>query len=328
MPRYEAEVTSLSWIPVEAMTGLLRVPVDLGVGHYDPPPPDRIEDLEMLRSQDRFRFANHLRAFIEIEGAEVKAAGYLGSGLLGATTLNLGGHLVKVPAVAFPDLQHPPQVGATGVRFVQTAGGRTGAPLPRRISRPPFLQLTAPSAWTTLALTIGFEGEASFEVLGASPFPRHWIYDNQGALAQKSALIDFARWAAESSHDHSPWSDHDEAARVVDAETAVERSLSVEIMGAKPVFRRFPPGESIVQQGARGSELFLILDGIAEVSIDGEVVALAGPGAILGERAALEGGIRTATVTAQTPVRVAVSEAVNLDRDALREVAAQHRPPT
>jgi hypothetical protein len=325
MPRFESQVTSLSWIPVEAMTGLLRVPVDLGIGHYDPPPPDRIEDLELLRRQDRFRFANHLRAFIEVEGSEVKAAGYLGGGLIGATTLNLGGRLVKVPAVSYPDLQHPPEVGAGEVRFVQTAGGRTGAPLPRRISRPPFVQLTAPTAWTTLALTIGLDGETSFEVVGASPFPRHWIYDQHGELAKKSALIDFARWAAENSHDHSPWSDHDETARVVEAETAVERNLSVEIMGARPEFRRFQPGESIVRQGDRGSDLFLILDGVAEVAIDGEVVALAGPGAILGERASLEGGLRTATVTAQTPVRVAASEAGHLDPDALREIAAQHQ---
>ena len=37
--RIESSVTSISWIPSEAMTGPLRVPVDLGIGHYDDPPP-------------------------------------------------------------------------------------------------------------------------------------------------------------------------------------------------------------------------------------------------------------------------------------------------
>ena len=50
--RIEKSVTSVSWIPSEAMTGLLRVPVDLGIGHYDDPLPDHIDDLEALRRTD------------------------------------------------------------------------------------------------------------------------------------------------------------------------------------------------------------------------------------------------------------------------------------
>ena len=42
--RIESSVTSVSWIPSEAMTGPLRVPVDLGIGHYDDPLPDHIDD--------------------------------------------------------------------------------------------------------------------------------------------------------------------------------------------------------------------------------------------------------------------------------------------
>ena len=30
------------------------------------------------------------------------------------------------------------------VRFTQTAGGRTGVPTPRRVNRPPFVQVSAP----------------------------------------------------------------------------------------------------------------------------------------------------------------------------------------
>ncbi len=49
--RYESTVTSVSWIPSEAMSGPLRVPVDLGIGHYDDPLPDHIENLEALRAR-------------------------------------------------------------------------------------------------------------------------------------------------------------------------------------------------------------------------------------------------------------------------------------
>jgi hypothetical protein len=38
--RIEASYTSISWIPSEAIGGLAWVPFDLGIGHYDEPPPD------------------------------------------------------------------------------------------------------------------------------------------------------------------------------------------------------------------------------------------------------------------------------------------------
>ena len=49
------------------------------------------------------------------------------------------------------------------------------------------------------------------------------------------------------------------------------------------------------------------------------------PHAVLGERAVLEGGVRTATVTATTPLRVAVAEADSLDRLALAELSEGHQ---
>jgi CRP-like cAMP-binding protein len=67
------------------------------------------------------------------------------------------------------------------------------------------------------------------------------------------------------------------------------------------------------------------LDGVLEVDFDGEAVAEVGPGALLGERALLEGGRRTATVRATTPARVAVVPADAIDEAALPELAASHR---
>ncbi|MEX0946777.1 MAG: cyclic nucleotide-binding domain-containing protein [Acidimicrobiia bacterium] len=308
------------------MTGPLRLPVDMGIGHYDVPPPDRFDDLVELRDGDRFRFANHLKAFVEVVDGKVIQAGYLGGGLIGSTIIKMGTRSVTIPAVSYTDINRDPEITESGVRFVQTAGGRTGAPLPRRISRPPFVQITAPTAWTTLSLTIGVDGSSSFELLGASPFPRHWIYGEDGALALKSGVIDFAEWAAKNTHDRSPWFDHDQTSPVSEVESAAERAMSVEIMGGEtPALRRYQTGDPLMTQGTPGREVLLILDGMTEISIDGEAVAEAGPGSILGERAALEGGLRTATVTATTPVRVAVTEAHELDLNDLAEVARLHR---
>ncbi len=61
------------------------------------------------------------------------------------------------------------------------------------------------------------------------------------------------------------------------------------------------------------------------VEIDGEPLVEVGPGAILGERAILEEGMRTSTLRAVTAARVAVAEASQVDRDALEELSQLHR---
>ncbi|MDP8931281.1 MAG: cyclic nucleotide-binding domain-containing protein [Actinomycetota bacterium] len=68
-----------------------------------------------------------------------------------------------------------------------------------------------------------------------------------------------------------------------------------------------------------------MLDGMLSVEVDATAVAEVGPGAILGERALLEGGRRTATLRAATACKVAVGTADQLDRDFLAEVAVGHR---
>ena len=77
--RYESSVTSLSWIPSEAVVGSTRLPFDAGMAHYDQPPPDVLGDLDELRKQDRFRFANRLAAWVEVDRAgRITNAGYWG----------------------------------------------------------------------------------------------------------------------------------------------------------------------------------------------------------------------------------------------------------
>ena len=136
--RHESCVTSLTWIPSEAIEGGTRLAFDAGFTQYDDPPPGELGDLAELQQADRFRFANALRAWIEVdESGRIAGAGYGGGGLMGSTTVRLGGLRYRFQAVQLPDLQHDPEWADGSVRFVQTAGGRTGLPAPRRVRRKP-----------------------------------------------------------------------------------------------------------------------------------------------------------------------------------------------
>ena len=95
--------------------------------------------------------------------------------------------------------------------------------------------------------------------------------------------------------------------------------------GKKLERRNLKEGEALTEQGEEGNELYLLLDGVVDIEVDGEPVAEIGPGALLGERALLEGGTRTATVRAKTPSRVAVVPGDAVDESALPELAASHR---
>ena len=325
--RMESSVTSLSWIPSEAVVGVNKPMFEMGVAHYDDPPPDVIDDLDALREADAFREANELRAFIEVEGGRIVNAGHLGQGHIGATKVRVGPAALRFPAVQLPDIQAEPEIGESSVRFVQTVGGRMGLPTPRPVPHKPFVQFWPSIAWTTLALTINADGTSSHELVGASPFPRHWIYDDKGRLVEKSGVIDFGKWFNDSFGDRTPWGEQDSPAVVAAVESALERSLSRAIMsgGTKPKIRTIAAGENLVRQGQAGTEVFLILDGIFVVEVDDVVVAEIGPGAVVGERAALVNGMRTATLWARTQGRVASVPSDALDTAALGSLAATHR---
>jgi hypothetical protein len=324
--RIESSVTSVSWIPSEAVTGMTKLPFELGFTHYDNPPPDVIENLEALGAADGFRFANRLGAWIEVQNGKIVDHGYVGGAVMGSTTVRLGKQ-ATFAAVGFPEIRRDPEVSPTSVRFVQTAGGRPAIPAPRRVRHPPFLQLKGPTVWTTLAITLNIDGSRQFELAGASPFPRHWIYDDAGKLTQKAGLTDFKEWYRHAFGKHTPWGDEDSRALVTTAETALERELSLEIMrdDAKPKIKKLRKGKVLTKQGEPGDEVFLLLDGVLSVDVDGEPVAELGPGAILGESAVLEGGVRTATLRAVTRCKVAVVPSDRVDPKALTEVSKRHR---
>jgi CRP-like cAMP-binding protein len=68
--------------------------------------------------------------------------------------------------------------------------------------------------------------------------------------------------------------------------------------------RGFKAGTSIVRQNEMsGVGFFIITEGEASVIVDGREVARLGPGEHFGELALISEGLRTATVTALTPLR-------------------------
>ena len=81
-----------------------------------------------------------------------------------------------------------------------------------------------------------------------------------------------------------------------------KRELQLIARAAKEVNHK--EGTVIAREGERGIGLFLILEGECKVSIGGRTKAKLGPGDFFGEVALLDGGPRTATVTAMTPVKL------------------------
>jgi hypothetical protein len=327
--RIESSVTTLSWIPSEAVTGpAMKGMFEVGITHYDPPPPDVIGSLDSLRDDDRFRFANELGAYVEVDDdGTIRDAGYTGGCVMGSTTVAVGKRQATFQAVGLPEIRQEPEIGDGWVTFRQTAGGRTAYPAPRRVNHPPFVQFRAPLVWTTLELTIHTDGTTTHELTGASAFPRHWVYGPDRKLAAKAGMADFKDWYRHAFGAHTPWGGLDSPTLVTEVESALERQMSATIMQgeSKPTIRKLAEGDLLAEQGSPGTELYLLLDGVVSVEVDGEPLVELGPGAILGERAVLEHGLRTSTLRVLTPARVAVADASQIDRDALEALSGLHR---
>jgi CRP/FNR family cyclic AMP-dependent transcriptional regulator len=113
----------------------------------------------------------------------------------------------------------------------------------------------------------------------------------------------------------------------VDEINAVARAATV---------RDFAAGDSVTTERDFGHSLYFVEDGSADVSIDGERVGSVGPGDVVGERAVLTSGRRTASVIATSPLRAIAlfkRDVWALERDApeagrrLRQALDEHAPP-
>jgi hypothetical protein len=111
----------------------------------------------------------------------------------------------------------------------------------------------------------------------------------------------------------------------IDREAAVPDEEVVSLLRGLPLFAPLPapvierlvanlvplavePGTAFIVQGDAGDRFYLILDGEADVTVDGNPVSVQSAGDYVGEIALLRDSPRTATVTARTPMRLLALE--------------------
>ena len=327
--RIESRVVAVSWIPSEAVTGSLKAPFELGITHYDEPLPDVLGDLEDWRAAGPVPLRQR-PAGLDRGGRrrrDRRATATPAAASIGSTTMRLG-ECHRPPSRRSPP--RPPG-GARGRRrlgAVPPDGGR-----PHRRARP--------AAGGQAPLRAVPRPDRVDDALAHDPRRRHASTGSSSAparspatgsttptakLAAKAGLADFKDWYRHAFGEHTPWGDEDSPALVTAVETALERQLSRVIMGeGKPKIRKLKEGAALIEQGEEADEIYLLLDGVLQVDVDGEEIAELGPGALIGERAVLEGGRRTATLIAVSPCKVAEARKVELDLDKLAEVSEGHR---
>jgi hypothetical protein len=276
-----------------------------------------------MRRLGHFRFAHRLDAWIEVVGGRIVNWGQSGEVIMGLTRLSLGRLRILIPAKGNPVIRHSPTITPERATFVQTAGGRPGFSFLKPTVRWPFLVTHPFTIWTTIELTIGVDGGCSRRFIGASPFPRHWLYDGVGHSVQKTALTRWQMWQSTVFGSHNPWGNENQTPQLSEAETELDRALAAQLMdGSNPSpVRHLQAGEYLYEMGAPGDSVALILDGKLQIQANGEIVGEIGPGAIIGEGAALKGGYRTAAVQAITDVRFAETQSDRLEHHALTALA-------
>ena len=89
-----------------------------------------------------------------------------------------------------------------------------------------------------------------------------------------------------------------------------------------------PVGAVLTRQGRVATERYLIVEGEADVRVDGRLVARVGPGEFVGEMAVISGAVRSATVQATTPMHLLTAHKSGfwrvLDRPAIALTVLRH----
>ena len=144
---------------------------------------------------------------------------------------------------------------------------------------------------------------------------------------QKTATISFQEWYERRPGTvGTPWGEEDSPVFVTMAETSLEREMSRTLMReGKPWVRSFEPGDVVTEQGEPVEGLFVVLDGMLSVEVDGREVGDLGP-----ERSSANGPPSRAAPAprpcrAITPVKAAVVDRARSPRTALRDLTEGHR---
>ena len=83
-------------------------------------------------------------------------------------------------------------------------------------------------------------------------------------------------------------------------------AVTVNMFAVEANPRECEPGEVIFRAYDMGAEMYVVLEGQVELSIDDKVLETLGPGEPFGEMALIDQAPRTATATAKTPCKLAV----------------------
>lgn len=78
----------------------------------------------------------------------------------------------------------------------------------------------------------------------------------------------------------------------------------LEIFGKSGDIIEFEAGDLIMEEGEEGSVMYVVIEGDVKVLLKDKVVALAGPGEIVGEMALINSEIRSATVAARSKCKL------------------------
>ena len=326
--RHESSVIAVSSNPSEAIEGLSGIPFDFGITHYDPPPPDQLVDLEALRQQDRFREANGLRDYMEVEDGRSSVTA-TSAGPHGRHHRRLGPASVRFPGVHLPTSR----VGAGGdhdsARFVQTVGGRMGLRAPR----------PGPSQAVRPVLAVDrLDHPGTDDQRGRRRQPRgSWVpvpspatgstTTRAGSPRNRRPSTSSGRSTSRSVITHRGVGPTLRRSSVQSSRHSSD-SCRPKIMGdgAKPKIRTLAAGETLVQPGPAGdARLPHPRRHVRRGGRRRTRLPRSDPGAVVGERAALEGGVRTATLRWRTRARIAETSADQLDGLGLDALAATHR---
>ena len=152
--------------------------------------------------------------------------------------------------------------------------------------------------------------ETQFEIVHETPLVH-------GAIAHLVARVVRSYWGG----DHSLFLGRVEYARYAEGRPLLFHGGKYErLLREAPVFstlpadllarileagseRSYADGEPIVRAGEPGDELYVLLEGAARIERGGRIVATLSEGELFGEIAVLDGGARTADVTADGPAR-------------------------
>ena len=82
--------------------------------------------------------------------------------------------------------------------------------------------------------------------------------------------------------------------------------VKLDMFAAEAEPRVCEAGETIFREYDMGAEMYVVLEGEVELTIDSKVLEILGPGEPFGEMALIDQAPRTATAIAKTPARLVV----------------------